>query len=270
MNEHASDHAGTRWDPDRYLRFADHRARPGLELLARIPCDSPRQVVDLGCGTGELTLQLVARWPEAEIHGLDHSSEMLERARTISPSVRWERADIATWQPQDPVDVVFSNAALHWVDDHGALFPRLQSVLNQGGCLAVQMPRSWELPSHRLMRETLETGGAAGASLGSAQLRRSLSRQWVLDAAFYYDLLAPLARIVDVWETEYVHVLEGDDPVLRWVESTGLRPVLESLGGEKRERFLAEYTRRLRDEYPSRADGTTLYPFRRLFVVAVR
>jgi trans-aconitate 2-methyltransferase len=182
--------------------------------------------------------------------------------------VRWIEADVRTWSPGEPVDLLYSNATLHWVEAHHELFPRLAGFLRPGGCLAVQMPLSWGAPSHRLMRETLADGGPGGRPLGTAELRQAMARDWVEEPAVYYDLLAGLARSLDIWETEYLQVLAGDDPVLEWVKGTGLRPILDGLGDAERDIFLAEYARRLRAAYPARADGRTLYPFRRLFIVA--
>jgi trans-aconitate 2-methyltransferase len=259
----------TRWDPSRYLAFADHRQRPALELLARVPLSSPTLVYDLGCGTGSATRAVSGRWPEARVIGVDSSTEMLERAAATPSRIEWLAADVRSWEPSQPAHLIYSNAALHWVGDHDALFPRLLARLAPGGCLAVQMPLSWDLPSHHAIRETLATGGPGGSSLGSAELRREMERRWVDEHDVYYDRLAPHTTALDIWETRYLQVMEGDDPVLEWVSSTSLRPVLHGLTDRDRELFLAGYSRRLRDAYPRRHDGRTVYPFRRLFLVAV-
>jgi trans-aconitate 2-methyltransferase len=234
-----------------------------------VPLTDPRVVFDLGCGAGQLTRLIANRWPNAAVTGVDNSPDMLSEAGREPSTVRWRQADIRTWSPTEPADLIYSNATLQWLDDHCQLFPRLVSFLNPGGCLAVQMPLSWDLPSHRLMRDTLANGGPGGTPLGSEQLRKSAARNWVEPASVYYDLLAPLARMVDLWETEYHQVLQGDDPVLEWVKGTGLRPILNGLDEHERQLFVAEYSRRLRETYPSRAGGRTVYPFRRLFILAV-
>ena len=264
----ASALTAVRWEPAQYLRFCDHRLRPGLELLARVPLASPRTVYDLGCGTGQLSRLIADRWPDASVIGIDNSPDMLAEAGREPSTVHWIQADIRTWTPAGPTDLIYSNATLQWIDDHRQLLPQLVSYLNPGGCLAVQMPLSWDLPSHRLMRQTLANGGPGGTPLGSEQFRQAAARNWVEPASVYHDLLAPLARTVDLWETEYHQVLQGDDPVLEWVKGTGLRPILNGLDERERALFLAEYSRRLRETYPSRADGRTVYPFRRLFIVA--
>ena len=254
------------WNPDLYRRHAGPRLQPALDLMARIDAASPRSVVDLGCGTGGVTRILAERWPEAQVTGLDSSAAMLAKARagTPVPGVTWLEADIASWRPEGELDVVYSNAALHWVADHASLFPRLVSTLAPGGTLAVQMPKSWDQPSHRLMRDVLDSGEIG--PLGDAALRERMGRPPTLEPGDYLDLLQRPDRRVELWITEYVHVLEGEDPVLEWVTATGLRPVLDALGEPELGRFLAEYRRRLREAYPRRADGTTLFPFRRLFL----
>jgi trans-aconitate 2-methyltransferase len=266
--------AATRWDPACYLRFAAERLRPARELLQRVPLADPRSIVDLGCGDGSATRLLAERWPGAAITGLDHSPEMLARAAgepaaAAKATTSWLAGDIRTWAPERPVDLIFSNAALHWIEGHRELLPRLIDRLQPGGCLALQVPRSFDAPSHRLLRETLAGGGPGGRALGSAQLRAALVHSPVLEPREYGELLAPYARHVDAWETEYQHVLAGRDPVLEWVRGTALRPVLAGLDAAERALFLEEYARRLRSAYPELPDGRTLFPFRRFFLVAL-
>ena len=256
------------WDPTQYVRFADHRIRPALELLARIDHHYPASVVDLGCGTGEMARIMKARWADAQVTGLDHSSDMLREASAADGEVGWQKDDITTWTPDRPVDVIFSNAALHWLPDHRDLFPRLTSYLAPGGVLAVQMPLSWPEPSHVLMREILEEGGLGRTPLGPESLRIRLGRNWVADPTYYYDILTPLVDSMDIWTTRYLQVLQGFEPVFEWVKGTGLRPVLESLDGPDLDRFVAAYREGLIATYPPRGDGTTIYPFPRLFIVA--
>ncbi len=202
------------WDPRQYEKFADHRLRAALELLARVPLASPQVVVDLGCGNGGVTRRFAQRWPSARVYAIDRSREMLDRARAEPGGIRWQEADIRDWVPPEPPDLIYSNATLHWLDDHRELFPRLIGYLRAGGCLAVQMPLSWDLPSHRLMRETLADGGSGGQPLGTPELRASMARKWVERAEHYFDLLAGSTRSLDIWESSYLHVLTGEDAVL--------------------------------------------------------
>jgi trans-aconitate 2-methyltransferase len=268
-DKHAAEFAGTRWVPDQYMHFSGHRLRPALELLARVPLDSPRFIVDLGCGAGNVTRILAQRWRTAAVLGVDNSGDMLSQARAEPGDIAWQQADVADWRPEQPPDLIYSNAALHWTDRHEELFPRLAGFLRQGGCLAVQMPLSWDQPSHRLMREILQDCDGGGRTLGTPALRNALARKWVQRAEVYYELLSPRARSLDIWATEYLQVMEGEDPVLQWVQATGLRPILNSLAEDEREVFLAVYRKRLREAYPPRPDGRTLFPFARLFIVAV-
>lgn len=267
--QHQGQIAGTTWDPNQYRKFSDHRLRPALELLERVPLAAPSLVYDLGCGPGEITRIMAERWPGATVYGLDNSKEMLAQAAREHSQVRWIEGDIRTWAPDEAPDLIYSNATLQWVENHRELFPRLVALLKQGGCLAVQLPLSFHMLSHQLMRETLQDGGPGRAPLGSEELRRGVTVDWLLTRMEYYDLLAGRTEHLDIWEVEYVQVLQGVDPVLEWVKSTGLRPVTNGLSDQERPVYLEEYGRRLREAYPIRADGKTLYPFRRLFMVAV-
>ena len=258
------------WDPAQYDRFRDHRLRPALELLDRVPITEASLIYDLGCGAGTISRLVAERFPAARVIGLDSSPEMLAKARTSPSRIEWILGDIADWEPEPAPDLIFSNAALHWLEDHQGLFPRLLGGLAPGGCLAVQMPLSHAQPSHTLMCETLANGGAGGSPLGNQAVAAAAARDWVLDSGAYYELLAPYSAELDIWETVYLHRLEGEDAVLEWVKATGLRPVLNGLAGADLERFLEVYRERLREAYPRRADGTAVYPFPRLFLVATR
>lgn len=250
------------WDPTLYSAFAQPRLRPALDLLARVDADHPHTVVDLGCGTGNVTRILAERWHDATVTGVDSSPEMLAAAAAQPSRIRWTQSDIAQWKPERPADVLFSNAALQWLDGHETLFPYLLSQLAPRGTLAVQMPHNHYAASHAVMADTVEAGPWA------ARLRPLARRFPVGDSDFYYDILAPLTASLDIWETEYLHVLDGDNPVVQWTMGTALRPLLDALATPEREEFLVEYSRRIAECYPPRADGKTLFPFRRLFIVA--
>ncbi len=251
------------WDPSQYLRFGGQRFRPGLDLLQRIDLDAPARVYDLGCGAGDHARAMAARWPDAAITGLDNSQTMLDKAQAGGGAVDWELADIATWQPDAAPDLIFSNAVLQWLDDHQTLLPRLYGLLKPGGVLAVQMPRNHGAASFKLMEAAALEGSWAD------RLKPILRMSPVAEPAWYYDVLRPVAAELDIWESEYLQVLEGDNAVLEFIRGTALKPLLEAFddGGE-RAAFEADYTARLAEAYPRRADGCTLYPFRRLFIVA--
>ena len=252
------------WQPERYLAFADQRTRPALDLLARVPLAHPARVADLGCGPGNSTALLAQRWPEAAVIGVDSSPEMLAQARASGVRATWIDADIGGWTPDRPLDLIYANAALQWLGEHAVLLPRLLGRLRADGVLAVQMPRNFEAPSHALLRETARSGPWADRLTGT------LERPPVAAPAWYHDLLAPHAAALDIWETEYLHVLAGDDPVLSWTRGTALRPIMQALDAAQFAAFETAYAARLRAAYPRRIDGCTLFPFRRLFIVARR
>jgi trans-aconitate 2-methyltransferase len=250
------------WDPAQYLRWSDHRLRPAVDLLQRVPPASPARVVDLGCGTGNVTALLRARWPAARVTGVDASASMLERARASDPAVEWLEADVATWAPPAPVDVLFSNATLHWIDDHAALFPRLVTRVAAGGALAVQMPRNFGEPSHTSIYEV------AREARWRDRLAKLVRLEPTRPPEYYWDLLAPRVSALDVWETVYTQALTGDNPVADFVKGSWLKPFLDALDAAERPSFEQAYRARVARAYPPRADGTTLFPFRRLFIVA--
>ncbi len=255
------------WDPSQYLRFADHRLRPAIDLLARVPLEQPRALVDLGCGPGTSTRLLRDRWPGATLTGVDDSAEMLTRAASRwggAAPAHWVQADLASWKPPSALDLVFSNAALQWLPDHAVLLPRLVSFLNTGGVLAIQMPRNGMAVSHSAQRTVAESGPWRERVLAT------LRDQPVAAPTFYYDLLAPHCVSIDLWESEFTHVLQGDDAVLEWTRGSSLRPLLNVLEPSEQVEFEAQYRAILAKAYPRRADGSTLYSFRRLFMVAVR
>ena len=250
------------WDPAQYLKFADQRLRPAIDLLNRIDVDDPADIVDLGAGAGNVTRMLKERWPDARVTGVDDSQEMLDKAAAVAPEIRWERADLASWRPLKPTDIIYSNAALHWLDGHERLFPALLSSVAPGGVLAVQLPRNFSARSHTSISE------AALSGPWRAKLEPLLRPAPVAEPAFYYDLLAPRAATLDMWETEYLQVMEGDNPVKEWTKGTWLRPLLAALEEPERSRFEAHYAELVARAYPRRPDGRTLFPFRRLFIVA--
>lgn len=259
------------WDTAQYLKFADLRLRPALDLMNRLDRSGvgPGSVVyDLGCGAGNVTRLLAERFAGARVIGVDGSPDMLAKARaqTPHPDVSFRQGDLGAFSPDDDgaPAVLFSNAAYHWLPGHEALFPALAAHLPPGGQLAIQMPRNHGAPSHRLMREAAEAGPWRDA-LAAVQGVRP-----VADPTGYWDILRPHVSMLDIWETEYAQPLTGADPVLEWTKGTGLRPYLDALQGEQRDGFVAEYARLLRDAYPKRSDGTTIFPFRRIFVVARR
>jgi trans-aconitate 2-methyltransferase len=247
------------WDPGQYLRFADERHRPSWDLLARID-STPHIVWDLGCGSGEVTTHLARRWPAAAVYGLDSSRQMLDRARAIR-GITWVEGDIATWSPAGAVDLIVATASLHWVPDHAPLLTRLLGFLSPGGILAVQMPNNFAEPSHT------ELAAVANASRWRDRVGHLVGPSPVAAAGWYHRLLRSLATEVSVWETTYHQVLTGADPIAEWMRGTAGRPYLDTLGDDGAA-FLNDYAVAVRPHYPPEPDGTTLFPFRRLFFVA--
>lgn len=252
------------WNPKQYSRFAQPRLRAALELLARVELKAPAVIYDLGCGTGSVTRIIADRWPSASVIGVDDSGEMLERAREGDSRVQWLRRDIGSWKPESAPDLIYSNAALHWLPDHDRLIPALAAWLAPGGVLAVQMPRNFSAPSHQAIGETVREGP------WRARLEPLLRDAPVAEPMWYLELLRALHLDVDVWQSEYFQVLQGDDPVLEWVKGTWLRPLLRALPPDEQAAFERAYARRVATAYPRRADGSTIMPFQRLFFVARR
>jgi len=249
------------WDPSHYLQFADDRSRPFLDLVARIPGE-PRSIVDLGCGPGHLTAVLRARWPEATIHGVDSSPEMIDRANAGNddPHATYEVDDVSTWTPQTDVDAIVSNALFQWVPDQLAVIERLSSLVPAGGTFALQVPNNYAGPSHTLLHEISSRGPYASHTEHLHADRR-------MPPEAYLELFTRLGWQADVWETTYLHVLKGDDPVFSWISSTGARPIIQALPDGLREEFVDEYKAALRQAYPHTPHGT-VFRFERVFAVA--
>ena len=273
----------TDWDPANYLQFADERGRPFADLTARIVAQSPASVVDLGCGPGNLTALLAERWPDADVEGVDASPAMIAQATPLASGrpargraapgqpaggqpalgrLHFTLADLREWRPTSAVDVIVSNATLQWVPGHRDLLPGLLSLLKPGGWLAFQVPGNFDQPSHRLLHDLAEQPPYR-------EWTRGLERPAAFGPESYLADLAGLGCRVQAWESTYLHVLDGPDPVFRWISATGARPVLAALPDELRPDFEATYKRRLIEAYPAQPFGTVL-PYRRVFVVAVK
>lgn len=256
------------WDPSQYLKFGDERTRPCRDLAARIALADARRIIDLGCGPGNSTQVLAARWPGAEIAALDSSPEMIAAARKTLAGIQCSVGDISEWARTETqqFDIVFSNATLHWVPDHATIYPKLFDRVAPAGALAIQVPNNFANPSHRLLREL-----ASSSTWRDFYSSGKMPVRHVKDIAFYYELLSPRAARSDLWETEYIHVMNEPEAIVEWVKGTGLRPYLDALDKESdRERFLREYLDGIRREYVPRSDGRVLFPFRRMFLIAYR
>jgi trans-aconitate 2-methyltransferase len=251
------------WSPTQYLKFEDERSRPARDLLEQVPLGEARTFVDVGCGPGNSTALLAERFPDAALLGVDTSPEMLATARDRLPGASFLEADVASWRPDAPVDLIFGNAVFQWVPDHLAVLADLMRSLTPGGVLAMQVPDNLSEPSHVLMREVATEGPWA------AKFAMPIAREPIPPAQAYYDRLKPLAERVEVWRTTYHHALADVSEIVEWVRGTGLRPYLDRLDAAERPAYLARYEAALAKAYPAGVDGRVLFRFPRLFLVAV-
>jgi trans-aconitate 2-methyltransferase len=253
------------WNPDLYLKFSDQRARPAADLIAQIRLENPRRIIDLGCGTGNSTEQVHAHWPQAEIAGLDSSASMLKQAAERHPDWQWIESDIEHWKPNGVFDLIFSNAVLHWLGDHRSLFPGLFQHVGPEGAMAIQMPNNFHSAAHQAMKKV------AGDSRWAASLTNVSEKYGVQPVAFYYDVLRKIAKHLDIWETEYLQIMDGPRAVHEWVRSTGMRAYLERLSNDGQR---AEFERLCLEEieraYRPDDQGRVLFPFKRIFIVAYK
>lgn len=247
------------WNPQTYLKFDQERLRPALDLLAQIPLDAPLRAVDLGCGPGNVTHILSERWPDCELIGIDSSKDMLEKAKSAYPHLAWQESDVHSWIAEEPLDLIFSNACLHWLDDHENLFPHLMRQLKSGGVLAVQVPNNFREPTHRLIADVLGHDHPLAPGFP------------VHEPAQYYDWLEPHCENINLWESRYMHILDGENPVADWTKGAALRPVLDGLESEaEKPAFEQDYRQRILKAYPKTKNGKTLLPFKRFFMVCVK
>jgi trans-aconitate 2-methyltransferase len=253
------------WDPNLYLRFANERTRPAVDLVSRIEISDPRRIIDLGCGPGNSTAVLRTRWPSADITGLDSDPAMIATAAKSDANVRWVHGDAADWHPDEQYNLVFSNAMLQWVPDHADVVPRLLAAVARGGALAVQIPAHTRSPLHQHVL------AVAGEPEWCDAVRQACAAINTHEPQFYYDLLCDAAERINMWQTEYDHVVNGPEDILTWIRGTGLRPFLTALSDdEERQRFESLLIERVANSYPRRRDGRVLFPFQRLFFVAYR
>lgn len=252
------------WNPEQYLTFGNERLQPALDLLMHISLKKPKLIYDLGCGPGTVTTIIKDKWSQAKIIGVDSSKEMLDRARKLNSDINWVEDDITSWKPDQISDLIFSNATLHWLDNHETLLPTLMDYLQTKGILAIQMPNNFTEPSHQSIYQTVKNGS------WYEKLMPLLREKPVLDVADYYKILTPLSSTLIMWQTTYFHVLEGQDPVVEWTKGSVLKPFLDQLSETEKEIFLEAYTNLIRKAYPVLPDKKTIMPFNRIFIVAVK
>jgi trans-aconitate 2-methyltransferase len=253
------------WSPTQYLKFEDQRTRPARDLLAQVPLETVTRGVDLGCGPGNSTELLIERFGHGHIAALDSDAHMVEAAAKRLPGTRVDHADLATWQPGEPQDLLYANAVFQWLPDHIDIFDRLMDGLRPGGVLAIQMPDNRNEPSHLIMEETAQDGPWRHAFAKNPARRADMPT-----TADYYNRLTGKSAQLDIWHTIYNHPLAGAEAIVEWVKGTGLMPYLARVAAEDHGRFLSEYTARIARAYPPLADGKVLFRFPRLFIVAVK
>ncbi|MEL7238316.1 MAG: methyltransferase domain-containing protein [Planctomycetota bacterium] len=251
------------WNADLYLRFERERGLPVRDLLHRVAV-APKTIVDLGCGPGNSTAALAERFPNATITGVDLDEGMLANARASDVPATWHRADLHAYVPAEPVDLLFSNAAYQWVHGQADVLPRLMQSLTTGGQLAMQIPTHESSAVHRAILDTLADGSWSSLDLGDRRIFE------IHSPADYYDILAPHAAIVELWTTEYQHVLGSAGDVVAWIRGSGLRPYLQGMPEQHHDAFVTAFAERVAKAYPSQPDGRVIFPFRRLFFVATR
>ena len=254
------------WDPNTYLKFSAYRARPADDLMSRLSLELDGSIYDLGCGPGNLTAKLKARWPEREVTGVDSSADMLEKAQQDfgTLGIGWSLDDIATWSAPSPAALVFANASLQWLDKHEVLFPRLMGNVQSKGVFAVQMPKTTTAPYHQCIRDVI------ALPKWRSKLKNANPHPDEYTAERYYEILRPMAANIDIWETTYHHILSGKNPVIDWMSGAGLTPILKQLDSAQSTQFLEDYTTAIQSHYPRQKSGETLFAVRRIFIVAQR
>jgi trans-aconitate 2-methyltransferase len=251
------------WDPQQYLQFKHERTQPSIDLVSRIQMAEPKTIIDIGCGPGNSTQILLKRWPRAEIVGLDNSEKMIQRARQDYPNQTWIVGDAATLEISQTYDIVFSNAAIHWISNHDILVPRLFQIVSKNGILAIQVPANQESPLYKIIVRVARSGKWSAFTSGREELITYHSPD------YYYNQLVSFTKEIALWETTYYHILNSHQELIDWYKSTAMKPFLDSLPtDERREEFENEILIECKDFYPLQGDGRILYPFKRLFFTA--
>lgn len=254
------------WQPDQYLKYKNERTQPSIDLASRISLDDPRRILDIGCGPGNSTRILKDRWPGAEVYGLDSSESMIHKAEKDHPDIRWLHGNAGDdLTPLGTFDIVFSNAALQWMPDHETLIPGLYALLREGGALAVQVPFVRHLPVYGSMQALLEADKWAGHFAGPPAHPAHHPYN------YYYSIISGLSENIQLWQTEYIHIMSDHGGIVEWYKGTGLRPYLDTLPSEAlREEFCADYRRLIERAYPVERDGKVLFPFTRIFFLVYK
>ncbi|HEX2919600.1 MAG TPA: methyltransferase domain-containing protein [Bacteroidales bacterium] len=251
------------WNPAQYLKFDKERLQPSIDLVARIDYIDPAKIIDIGCGPGNSTQVLLNRWPGSKIVGADNSQAMIKRAKEDYPEQKWILFDAGIDLIDDKFDIVFSNATIQWIPDHGSLIQRFSEMLIDNGVLAVQLPLFFEMPLGRSISVISKNGKWSAATNDVDNLFT------INDQSFYYDNLARYFRKIDIWTTDYYHVMDSQSSILAMIRSTGLKPYLERISDDNDKKSFEDHVMNgIKNDYPLQANGKVLFPFKRLFFIA--
>lgn len=253
------------WNPNLYMQFRSERTQPSIDLIAKIKSVEPRSIIDIGCGPGNSTKELVNRWPKAKITGLDSSSAMIKKAEQDYPNQEWIVADALDYEPASEYDIVFSNAVIQWIPDHENLLKKFYGILSGNGLVAIQIPLFWDMPLGKIINETADDNRWKEKLEGISDLFT------MHNYSFYYDHLSNLFDSIDIWETHYFHILDSQIAILEMMRSTGMKPYLDKLDKNlDKEKFEKKVLIGIEKAYPKQKNGKVLLPFKRLFFIGYK
>jgi len=253
------------WNPNLYLKYKNERTQPSIDLISKInPTFQPITILDVGCGPGNSSQALLQRWPQAQLTGIDSSPKMIEKAKMDFPDSLWLVADASKYVSNVKYDLVFSNATIQWIPNHEALFDLLYELTRVGGVLAVQVPRFDQMPLSKAIER------AANKERWQGQTKDCSELFTYHDYKYYYDLVCPNYKSLELWQTDYIHVLESQLAIIEWIRSTGLKPYLDRLNENEKPAFESEVLAELKHYYPTQNNGKVLFPFKRLFMIGYK
>ena len=250
------------WNAELYLKFGRERTQPSIDLVSRIESDNPKKIIDIGCGPGNSTQILAARWPDSGITGVDNSPAMIEKAKNDFPAQEWKLLDAATDVIEGKFDIVFSNATIQWIPNHDKILKKFRSMLIERGVLAIQIPLFWDMPVGKALIKIANESRWTNLTSGALELFT------IHSASFYYDILSELFGQVEMWETDYIHILNSQHAILEMIKGAGLRPFLDRLEKEEDQKAFSDSTfEAIARDYPVQKNGKVLFPFKRLFSI---
>ncbi len=254
------------WNPDQYLQFRNERTQPSIDLVRRINFPgSPEKIIDIGCGPGNSTQVLLQRWPDAICTGIDNSPAMIEKAKKDFPGQEWILSDALHFESDHPFDILFSNAAIQWIPNHKKLFDKLTDMLSKNGVIAIQIPKFQDMVLGQILQSVSGKKRWKKKTEGCSELFT------YHDFTYYYDLLADQTKQIDMWETDYMHVMPSHAAIIEWSRSTGLKPYLDRMADEKEKKdFEEDLLTEIKKQYPKQKNSHVLFPFKRLFFIGYK